>query len=329
MRKASVWFLLILYAVATIGIFFPIIEMLLQSRFIRAAVFFAGAVSIYLRSVPRLYIEEFKTRNIIWCVAGAIFWVLPLFVPGRYAIPVYGILLAAAHFDFYWQKRMRQSNIELREHLGKYLDSTVVDRILAPVTEIKRGSSKVRLSIMFADIRGYTGMAERIEPSKLVAQLNEFLTVMERTIKNHHGMVDKYIGDAVMAIFGIGSEDSEHTADAVKSACEMMQMVKKLNLGWVKSGMPVIEIGIGIAEGDVILGNIGSHEQVNYTAVGDAVNVASRLAGMAKGNDILVSGIESETGTDFGGGIKLDLLGSLRVRGRDSGVPTYQVVGYR
>lgn len=99
------------------------------------------------------------------------------------------------------------------------------------------------LLILFADIRGFTKITEKADPIRLLSQLNEFLALMDSIVKDHRGMTDKFMGDAIMAIFGVTSSDSKHYLDATKSACRMLQVMKNMNLNWVKQGYPLMEIG--------------------------------------------------------------------------------------
>ncbi len=171
----------------------------------------------------------------------------------------------------------------LKETLGKYLPPALADELIRtgqnPHAEVGR---KEELSILFSDIRGFTTLSEGLPPERLVQILNQYLGRMTDTVFRHQGTLDKFIGDAVMAFWGAPIRDPDHALRAVRAALEMRSELKRLNEEWKASGVEPLAIGIGINTGEVIVGNIGSEQRLDYTVIGDQVNLSSRLEGLTK-----------------------------------------------
>jgi len=174
----------------------------------------------------------------------------------------------------------------VRATLERYVSKNVVEEVLAKSAAYQSSLGGVRkpVTVMFSDIRGFTTMTESADSAALVAQLNEYLTEMVECVFAHRGTLDKFIGDAVMAVWGNAAPRSakEDAFDAVGSAIEMRDALKKLNDHWSTRGMSRMEIGIGLNHGDVIVGNMGSPKRMEFTVIGDAVNLASRIEGLTK-----------------------------------------------
>ena len=153
------------------------------------------------------------------------------------------------------------------------------------------GGEKRELTIFFSDIRSFTSISEAMDPQILIQFLNRYFTPMSDIVMQHHGMIDKYIGDAVMAFYNAPVDVEEHAYWACKSSLEMMAKLEELNIEFVHEGLPRIDIGIGINTAEVIVGNMGSKKRFNYTVVGDGVNLASRIEGLNKiyGTNIIIT----------------------------------------
>ena len=144
--------------------------------------------------------------------------------------------------------------------------------------ELHRESQEVpHASVLFADIRGFTSMSEKMLPEEVSNILNEYFTEIEPIITKYNGVINKFIGDAVMAIFGDPINDEMHPMNAVLCANDMLKRVRKLRNKWMDENKPEIEIGVGINTGEVFVGNIGSETRLEYTVIGDTVNIASRI----------------------------------------------------
>jgi class 3 adenylate cyclase len=172
---------------------------------------------------------------------------------------------------------------------GRYLPKAVADRALAQQGDLVLGGEERDVAILFADIRGFTILSEHIPPQDLVAMLNGYFTRMVDIILDHDGTVDKYVGDAIMAIFGAPVADERAADKAVAAALEMMRALAPFNADRAEAGRPPIEIGIGVNRGLVIAGNLGSIKQLSYTVIGEEVNLASRLCANAARGQILIS----------------------------------------
>ncbi|KND48085.1 MAG: adenylate cyclase [Parcubacteria bacterium C7867-006] len=161
-----------------------------------------------------------------------------------------------------------------------YLMPEVIDELIKHPEKISLGGERKNLTILFSDIAGFTSISERLSPEELTKLMNEYLTAMTDIIMKHGGLVDKYIGDAVMAFWGAPLDNPNQTDDACKAVVEMLEKLEELNIDWGKRNLPPIGIRIGLNRGDVIVGNMGSSKRFNYTIIGDEVNFASRLEGI-------------------------------------------------
>ena len=180
---------------------------------------------------------------------------------------------------------------KIRNTFQFYVTPSVVNQMLKYPEKLKLGGDRKDLTILFSDIRGFTAISENLDPRDLVHLLNEYLTEMTNMVFKHDGTLDKYIGDAIMAIYGAPLEDEDHPAKACYSALDMMIELDVLKGSWEARGMHSINIGIGINTGPMVVGNMGSETRFDYTAMGDNVNLASRLEGINKeyGTNIIIS----------------------------------------
>ena len=161
--------------------------------------------------------------------------------------------------------------------LSKYLSRDIKNKILKDNHEASLGGKRAEISVMFADIRGFTSLSETRKPDEVSSLLNEYFTALEPIIAKYNGVINKFIGDAVLVVFGDPVADKNHAKNAIKCAYEMKDKVKEIRESWFKQGKPKIDIGIGINTGDAFIGNIGSSNRFEYTVIGDTVNIASRI----------------------------------------------------
>jgi adenylate cyclase len=183
--------------------------------------------------------------------------------------------------------------------------------------------------VLFSDVRDYTQLSEGLPPEEVVELLNEWFTEATRAIRRYNGVIDKYIGDAVMALFGVPEPSEQAAADAVRAALEMRDALAALNLRHAQFNRPLIHVGIGIHAGDAVLGYIGSHLHHAYTAIGDTVNTAARLESATKkydGCDILISQVVEDAQQRFGVAETM-LLDHAELHHKEQRVPVYQVIG--
>lgn len=177
----------------------------------------------------------------------------------------------------------------VRTNLARYLSPQIVDQIVTRDVEINLGGDRRVVTVLFSDIRNFTTLTETRSPDELVRILNEYFTEMAAIIFENQGSLDKYIGDAIVAVFGSLITLENSAQNAVEVATQMMKRLPQLNERWKKEYGFEMQIGIGINTGEVFLGNIGSPERMEFTVIGDTVNVASRLSGLARPGQILIT----------------------------------------
>jgi adenylate cyclase len=201
----------------------------------------------------------------------------------------------------------------MRDVLGKVASSEVVSRLLAG-GEIELGGEEREVTVMFTDIRNFTGIAEKLPPQRSLQLLNEFLTAISEVVEAHGGVVDKYLGDGVMALFGAPVTRPDDAQRALACALAIRRRVEALGPSLAAKGLPNPEIGIGITTSRVIAGNIGSPSRLNYTVLGDGVNLAARLEGLTKRYHVPI--VVDEATHDRVRDVICRELDKVRVRGR-------------
>jgi len=210
-----------------------------------------------------------------------------------------------------------------RQALERFLSSVVVEKILASPDEIRLGGENQVATILFADIRGFTRLSERLPPQKIVELLNEYFSEMTDLIFDNGGTLDKYLGDGIMALFGAPWPKPDDAQRCVKTASEMQRALTALNRQWQARGQEPLQMGLGINTGQVTAGNIGCSKRMDYTVIGDAVNLASRLCAHAAGGQILIS---ETTFREIHGGIPAQRLESIRVKGKAAPVEIFEIL---
>jgi adenylate cyclase len=195
---------------------------------------------------------------------------------------------AAAVENVLAHKQLAEQEVQ-RRALERFLAPEVVELIAANPEGIRLGGVNQKVTVLFCDIRGFTSMSETMQPEKVVEILNEYFSRVTDVIFDHGGTLDKYIGDAAMAIFGAPFTKGNDAVNAVKAAIAIQAMISELNRDAADRGHPELKIGVGINTGVVTAGNIGSSKRLDYTVIGDAVNLASRMCGKAAAGQILVT----------------------------------------
>jgi adenylate cyclase len=201
---------------------------------------------------------------------------------------VVAIFLVVTLFNYFFEYRKKQF---IHDAFSRYVSPMVVNQLVKKPDRLSLSGEEKNLSILFSDIRKFTTISEMMTPRQLGTFMNQYLTAMSDIIMENNGMVDKYIGDAIVAIWGAPLTDAEHVRNAVRSSIAMTEKLRALREGWSKQGLPVIDIGIGINTGITSVGNFGSESRFEYTVLGDNVNLASRLEGLNKvyGTNIIIS----------------------------------------
>ncbi len=208
----------------------------------------------------------------------------------------------------------------------RYVSSQVVEELLMSPDKVVLGGKRREVTVLFADIRNFTGMASRMAPEEVVSILNEFFTMITEVIFKYNGTLDKYIGDAAMAIYGAPIEEENHAEKALETALEMQERMKLLGRRFLERGIEPIKIGIGITTGEAVIGNIGSLRRMEYTAIGDSVNLAARLEEVAKPDQILISENTYRVVKDI---VKARVLEPMAIRGKAELVQVYEVLGLK
>jgi len=222
-------------------------------------------------------------------------------------------LIASQQFylNFRTQYKLRQ---QIKKQFEHYLDPRQVKQLQDNPDSLKLGGERKNCSFLFTDVRGFTSLSERLEPEEVTEIMNKALTIQANAVKKYGGMVDKYIGDAMMAIFNAPLDLDMHEDRAILTAIEIKKQMAEANLG--------IDIGIGINTGDAVIGNMGSDTRFDYTAIGDAVNLAARMESSCKevGEDIVIA-----ENTALQTDIKLVKLKPIKVKGKSKAIKIYTI----
>ncbi|MEO0455189.1 MAG: GAF domain-containing protein [Cyanobacteria bacterium P01_A01_bin.114] len=223
--------------------------------------------------------------------------------------------------DISQEKRMKTT-------LYRYMTPSVAEQVMALGEDALMVGERKDVTVLFSDIRGYTTLTENLEASEVVSMLNEYFETMVEAVFNHEGTLDKFIGDALMAVFGAPLPLQNHAWSAVQSALDMRHRLFAFNRDRRTKGQPEIRIGIGLSSGEVVSGNIGSQRKMEYTVIGDGVNLSSRLEGITKqyGCDIVLSEHTYELCHDH---IWVRELDVIRVKGKMQPVKIYGLIGDR
>lgn len=280
-------------------------------------VFLAGLVMAAVRPI----------RATVVCLVGALLLGVPAsylaFSRGGYwvdfMLPVLATVLLGLGAEALARRRFREA-------FTRYVSREVADRIQADPASLA-GERRV-VSILLSDLRGFTTLSETMPPEQMATRLTEYFDAMTAVIFAHRGMVNDFVGDAIMAFFGAPLDDPEHALHAVQSAVAMERTVRELTRRWEAAGLPILKMGIGIHTGLVFAGNVGGTGKVKYAVVGDAVNVAARLEGLNKdfGTVILLT---EATRLAVGDGLEVSDRGPVSVKGRRESVHVFELLGLR
>ena len=216
----------------------------------------------------------------------------------------------------------------IRNTFSKFVSSDVVDELLTNPDAIALGGAKKEVSVFFSDVRGFTTISEALGPEELVHLLNEYLTEMTELIIEYRGTIDKYMGDAIMAFWGAPAKNDDHAYYACVAAISQYRALQELQKKWSERNIPVLDIGIGINTGPAVVGNMGSSRRMDYTLMGDTVNLGSRLEGITKqyGVKICISEYTYERVKDRVYARELDLV---RVKGKLEPVRIYELMALK
>lgn len=314
------------------------LDNILQNRFMKAApywVFLATILILCLLAAAAFMLVRHQVFKFALIVAlGIGYYGLAVYAFIRHGVwvelafpeaAIAGTFAVAASVEYLTEGRQRR---QLRSVFDRFMASDVVDEIMRDPTSIKLGGEKKELTVLFSDVRGFTTISEQLSPEELVALLNEYLSCMTEIILRHRGNVNKYLGDGIMAIFGAPRTEPAHAAVACYTALASQQALAELRTDWQRRGLQEITARIGINTGNVVVGNVGSPMRMEYTVMGDSVNLASRLEGANKFYDtqILIGPRTFElAGNDF----ETREVDLLRVKGKRAPVVVYELMGQK
>tara|TARA_Y100000590_G_C15742169_1_gene1020647 strand:+ start:235 stop:2352 length:2118 start_codon:yes stop_codon:yes gene_type:complete len=214
---------------------------------------------------------------------------------------------------------------KMKTAFDKFHSKEMTEKVLSG--ELKLGGERKQATVFFSDVRGFTAMSETMEPEHLVRVLNRYMTKMVSVILEHGGMVDKFIGDAIMAVWGAVDQKSNDVENAVRACLKMRIALDELNNEFIEEGLPILKIGMGLNFGPMISGNIGSDERMEFTVIGDAVNTASRIEALTKafGTDLLISKDVLNKVEDL---FVVEKAHEAMVKGKTEPLTVYKVHGY-
>ena len=213
-----------------------------------------------------------------------------------------------------------------RANFGRFLSPAVVEMVMNEAEEVVLGGRKLHVTTMYCDIRGFTPLSEGLSPGELVDLLNEHFTAMTRIIFDCRGTLDKFIGDEIMALFGAPISGGNDATNAVRAAIIMQAKNAQLNKQRAQNNLPTFEVGIGINSGDVFSGFVGSPERLDFTVIGDGVNIAARLCSVAKAGQIIVGHATNELVKAF---VRTNSIGTPVLKGKSEPIEAFEVLGIK
>ncbi len=309
-----------------------LIDSLLAGRFMAPAgpgtalaAVLAGAALV---SAAAVWFGPWWATAVALGAAGALWWgALAMFRAGLW-LPVTpttaAIALAAFGGTGYHYVVEGREKRKVKHLFSRFVSQDVYERLLSDPARAALGGTRRDMTVLFSDIRGFTTLAERLDPEATVTTLNQFFTRMVPLVLAHGGTVDKFVGDMIMALFGAPLDDGDHADHAVQAALAMSAELDALNRERAGSGLPPLEIGIGINSGEMVAGLIGSERILSYTVIGDAVNLGSRIESLNKqyGTRVIVS---DATRQRLRRRYDLRPLGDITVKGRTQPVSVFEV----
>ncbi|MCL5056624.1 MAG: adenylate/guanylate cyclase domain-containing protein [Actinobacteria bacterium] len=292
-------------------------------------VLFLAAVTTFLttyRRGPWVGLGGFLAVVVILSAGVYLFWLYQ-----RYWIDLAAplILTVFTYIGITTENFVREQMEKRRTRMifGRYVSPQVVSQLLDRPEMMGLGGRRENLTLLFSDIRGFTSFSDRRPPEEVVAKLNQYLTEMTSVIFKNGGTLDKYMGDGIMAFFGAPIPCPDHAERAMQTALEMLEALENLNRAWKEQGEVTLGIGVGISTGHVVVGNIGSPERMDYTVIGEDVNLASRLESLNKEfkTQIIISGSTYSQLDHSRSGRSFRPLGAVPVRGFENPVEIYTV----
>ncbi len=219
---------------------------------------------------------------------------------------------------------LEKSSELIKKMFGRYLSTEVMNKLLEDPTALELGGEKRKVTIMMTDLRGFTALSERLKPEQVVQMLNAYFEVMVDVVLQYNGTINEIIGDALLVIFGAPQEMSDRAQQAIACAIEMQNAMAKVNEKNCAQGLPELEMGIGLNETEVIVGNIGSSKRSKYAVVGSGVNMTSRIESYSVGGQILISESVRQETADV---LRIDAQRDVLPKGAETPLRIYEVGG--
>jgi adenylate cyclase len=306
---------------------------LLSNRFIRAASPRTRVASVILAALAVGGLTAFLPFTpaaiaTLLALGGTTWYALAAFKGGLWLNMVQPLtamglaLFAGTAYQYFVEGREKRV---VKGLFGRFVSRDVYQQLIEHPELAELGGRRREMTVLFSDIRGFTTVTEKGQPEALVAQLNEYFSRMVEVVFRHHGTVDKFVGDMVMALFSAPVDDPDHAEHAVAAAVEMVDVLGKLNRKWRSEGKVPFDIGIGVNSGEMIAGNIGSSSIMSYTVIGDNVNLGSRLESLNKEYRTRII-ISDATRTRLQREYTVRALGDVTVKGKTRPVAIFEVV---
>ena len=291
-----------------------------------ALLLFATLAGVLFGVIPSLRDSSLLAVALVVAYVGVALWVFSSFHVWLLIVtPVVAVVAAHLGVTGYGYLTEGRERKFLRGAFSRYVAPEVVDQLVKNPGQLALGGETRELTVMFADVAGFTSLSEGRAPREIVELMNECFTEITSVIQRHGGTVDKFIGDAVMAFWNAPVELPDHAARACRATQDLLKALVRLNVGWAARGLPAISMRVGLATGPALVGNVGSSTKFNYTVMGDTVNLASRLEGAAKvfGTLSLIAGSTVQAAANAVACRELDWL---QVKGRSEPVPVFEVM---
>jgi adenylate cyclase len=318
-----------------------VVSNILTGRILKDAPSFINILLIAVSGALGIFIRPSRAvRTILWFCGLAVavlffnliifegfMWRLNLFYPMAVVLLEGGI--AVTYRYLLEERRQRQ----IKRIFSCYVSPQIVKRLIESPEMVRLGGVKEKVTVLFADIKGFTSLAEKLSPEEVVSILNEYFKEMTDVIFAHDGTLDKFVGDEIMAFWGAPVKQPRHAEMAVQCAIEMIKRLRLLQQRCRARGRPEIDAGIGINTGEVIVGNIGSEDKkMDYTVIGDHVNLGARLESLTRqyNTDILISEftyncLSKEFIMKMDAVVEIKTVGTVKVRGRETPVKLYSI----
>jgi adenylate cyclase len=292
------------------------------------SVIFAGIIVTGLVTWASIWLSTVCTAIALVGFTAGPWYALSNF--GLYWSPLPGLVTLLIGFTLLALVRLRyeeRRKEQVRQSFKRYVSAPLVDEIMKSPETVKLSGERRSISILMSDIRGFTALSETMDAEDLVQFLNTYFAAMIDIIMENGGTLDKFMGDAILALFGAPFKRKDDVLKAVRVADSMQKKLKELNTRWEEEGLPSLKIGIGVSTGDVVVGNIGSNRRLEYTAIGPAVNYAQRIESLTKelGAEILIS---QETYESIREHVEVKRHGPLTIKGKHDAIYVYEVINF-